>query len=510
MKKIFILTIVAVIIATSSFAVAPITGPGNLCPGSSINLTDATTGGTWSSGTPTVATIGSSSGVVTGVLAGTSVITYTSGPSYVTQVVTVNAMPSVITGDNTLCVADSLILEDWTVGGTWSSADAAIATISSTGVVTGIAAGTVMMSYTIGDGCSVTDGITVLRLPSPIEVVGGAACLPLAGSYNLTDSTPGGVWTDTSSSVVVMIGVAFFVAISSGNTTITYTSPTGCMTTKTLTVYPTLTTTSGVSPSLDVCDSMLFHYMPDSVPGETVMWTRAYVPGIDALAATGTDSISETLVNATYAPIAVTYVYTLAIGACVDTQNLTLTVNPGPVLSSTVTPTAICDTVVFHYTPASATAGTTFEWSRGSVSGITNPPAAGMGDPAELLLNITSLPVPVVYVYTLTANGCTNVQDVTVVVDPCGSLTVPNLASAGSFVIYPNPATTELTISAPDNITSVSIANLLGQTLYSSQLAPGSFRTTLDVASLPGGVYFVRVNPSAGSGQGLVRKFVKE
>ncbi len=510
MKKIFTLTVIALTFSICSFAVAPITGPDNLCPGSSVTLTDATSGGSWSSSSPAVATVGSGSGVVTGVIAGTSVITYTSGASYVTQVVTVNPLPDIITGMNTLCVADSLILSDWTVGGIWSSANTAIATVSSSGVVTGIAAGTVLVSYTISDGCSVTDGITVLALPSPIKVVGGATCLSLGGSYNLTDSTPGGIWTDTSSSVVVMIGVAFVVAISSGTATITYTSPTGCMTTKTLTVYPTLTTTSGVSPSFEICDSMLFHYTPDSVPGETLMWTRAYVPGIDLLGATGMGSITETLVNVTASPIAVAYVYTLAIGACADTQSVTLTVNPTPVLSSTIMPTAICDTAIFHYTPASATAGTTFEWSRAAVIGISNPPAAGTGDPAELLLNTTPGPVSAIYAYTLTANSCSNVQDVTVVVDPCAPLLVQNVSGAGALVLYPNPATTQLTISAPENITTIAITNLLGQTIYSWQSAVCSLQSSVDVADLPGGVYFVIVSGDPLAGLRMIGKFVKE
>ena len=82
--------------------------------------------------------------------------------------------------------------------------------------------------------------------------------------------------------------------------------------------------------------------------------------------------------------------------------------------------------------------------------------------------------------------------------------------SEESVFIFPNPATTLLTISAPANITSIVITNLLGQTVYSSTLAVGSLQASVDVSMLTGGVYLVRVNPSAGSGQAVVRKFVKQ
>jgi hypothetical protein len=48
----------------------------SVCVGSTVTLSDATAGGTWSSSNPAVATIGSSTGVVTGVSSGTVVITY--------------------------------------------------------------------------------------------------------------------------------------------------------------------------------------------------------------------------------------------------------------------------------------------------------------------------------------------------------------------------------------------------------------------------------------------------
>ena len=87
---------------------------------------------------------------------------------------------------------------------------------------------------------------------------------------------------------------------------------------------------------------------------------------------------------------------------------------------------------------------------------------------------------------------------------------IPATTQRNAIRVFPNPATTQLNIAAAENITNIVITNLFGQTVYSSQLAVGSLQAGVDLSALPGGVYFLRVNPSAGSGQVFVRKFVKE
>jgi len=69
------------------------------------------------------------------------------------------------------------------------------------------------------------------------------------------------------------------------------------------------------------------------------------------------------------------------------------------------------------------------------------------------------------------------------------------------YNIYPNPATTSLTISA-NQINQITISNLLGQTIYSRQY--NSPKVQIDVSTLPSGLYFVKVNGSE------VKKFFKE
>ncbi len=64
-------------------------GSSSICIAATATLSDATPGGTWSSSTTTVATIGTSSGIVTGVAAGTATITYKTATDAAYKTVTV-------------------------------------------------------------------------------------------------------------------------------------------------------------------------------------------------------------------------------------------------------------------------------------------------------------------------------------------------------------------------------------------------------------------------------------
>ena len=78
---------------------------------------------------------------------------------------------------------------------------------------------------------------------------------------------------------------------------------------------------------------------------------------------------------------------------------------------------------------------------------------------------------------------------------------VKEVIKQSSIAIYPNPATTELTISSTDKITNITITNLLGQTFYNHIY--NTEKIQVDVANLPKGMYLIKVNGSE------VRKFVK-
>jgi len=131
-----------------------IMGGSTVCAGATTSLTDSTAGGIWSSSSLTVATIGST-GMVTGVSAGTDEITYTDSTCSVTTTITVNPAPNpgIIKGKDTVCVGYTIALTDTVSGGAWTSGSPAIAMIGTTGIVLGVAAGHATISYTVSNDC---------------------------------------------------------------------------------------------------------------------------------------------------------------------------------------------------------------------------------------------------------------------------------------------------------------------------------------------------------------------
>ncbi len=235
------LTIIALLLCASSFAQGPISGPSAVCDGNTITLTNSTPGGTWTSSTSAVATVGVSTGIVTGLSTGVTTITYTVGASFVTHPVTVNPPPAAIGGPSSVCVGSSITLTNAVSGGTWSSSSISIAPIgAATGVLTGVSAGTTVVTYTLGTGCSTTKIITVN--PSPGLITGPSSiCAGGTTTTPISASIAGGTFTSSSISIAILGGTGLVTGVAPGTATITYTLPTGCASSKSFTVTPTPT-----------------------------------------------------------------------------------------------------------------------------------------------------------------------------------------------------------------------------------------------------------------------------
>ena len=210
-----------------------ISGAASVCVGSTTLYTDPTSGGTWSSGSTSIATV-TSTGTVTGVAAGTAIISYTMASGcYAIKMITVTPVPTPITGTGSVCVGQCLTLADAVPGGTWSSSSTAIATAGPSGTVCGVAAGTATITYSFG-GCYATTVVTITPMPSAI---GGSTGVGVGGNTTLTNTVSGGTWSSSDGAIATIgasTGIAGGVAV--GTVTITYMLPTGCYVTTVLNV----------------------------------------------------------------------------------------------------------------------------------------------------------------------------------------------------------------------------------------------------------------------------------
>ncbi len=262
---------------TVSTVVSAISGAGIVCPGQTLTLTDAVSGGSWSTTGSAVATVDGVSGVVTGVSAGSAVITYAIGACTATAIVTVSPLPSAITGSSLVCTGSSTALSDATAGGTWSTSLTSVATVDGTGTVYGISSGSATITYTIGSGCMTTAFIIDNDPPSSIT---GGGVLCAGSSLSLSDPTGGGSWSTANSAVATLDGSGNIYGVSAGITTVTYLAGTGCYATTIVTINPLPAAITGAS---SVCTGSTIT-LSDTTGGGT--WSSS-ISGIATVDASG-------------------------------------------------------------------------------------------------------------------------------------------------------------------------------------------------------------------------------
>jgi gliding motility-associated-like protein len=200
-------------------------GPTLFCQGGNVTLT-ATGAATyqWNTGDITSSITVSAAGSYYVVGTSASGCQTTSA----TTVVTVSSMPSVaaITGPNNVCESGTINLTSSTINGTWTSANNFIATVSNTGVVTGLNAGTTNITYTVTNGActnAVTAVVNVLNNPVvPIITPSGATTMCPGGTVILFASNGANYqWSNGPNTPFITVN-------QTGNYAVTVTNASGC------------------------------------------------------------------------------------------------------------------------------------------------------------------------------------------------------------------------------------------------------------------------------------------
>ena len=414
-------------------AAGVITGTNTVCPGIAVTLTDTTSGGIWSSSNTAVVTV-SASGVMTGVTGGSATISYTitntCGAATATYPVTISTGSSagtITSGSTSVCVNNTLTLGDVTPSGVWSSGDNTIATVDASGVVTGIAAGAVNISYTVANSCGTGTAIAAITV-NPLPVVGAIAGGPLAcvgATSNLTNSAPGGVWSSNNTAVATIdpsTGVLTGVAVGSATITYSVTSIFGCNTTVTtgITVNPQPDAGSISGATTTVC-ALSSITLTDAASGGVWSSSDTTLATVDA---------SGIVTGVSFGSPVISYSVTNSCGTASAT--VMVNVNPTPIVTPITGPSHIC-------------LGNTVTLTEGSFTGTwtsTDPSVATVdasGVVTSLNLGTTTIS------YTLTnVFGCTGMAAFDITVNPS---TDAGSISATTTTICPG-ATTAFTDAA--------------------------------------------------------------
>ena len=351
-----------------------ITGTTHVCEGSTIPQYNSESGGVWSSSASTagIATIDASTGVVTGVSAGSVIITYTiGGLCSVTKSIAVTVMPGAIGfSTTTICTGLTTTFTDAISGGTWRSSNTSIVSISITGVITGIAAGTATITYDMGSGCFVTQAITVNPMPNAIT---GGPNVCEGSTITLTDVTSGGTWSSSAlSTATVISSTGVVTGVASGAATISYTLG-GCSVSTSINVRPLPASITGAGSvcegsSLSLSSATAFGAWYSSNPSiASVTSTTVYTSsggGASTIAGIGAGTATITYMSATY--------------FCITTA--TVTVNPTPAAITGASNVCVGSTIAL----TDASLGFIWSTSSSSVASITGVSTSSAGSTATV------------------------------------------------------------------------------------------------------------------------------
>jgi len=389
--------------------VGAITGTTTVCAGSTTTLADTSAGGTWTSGTPGVATI-TSAGVVTGVTPGTSIITYTAPAGTATATVTVATSPGTITGTPSVCVGSVVTLADGPTGGVWSSTSTGIATVGTTGAVTGLSGGTDTIKYAIGS-CVAAMPFTVNPLPNAGSIT-GASSVCIGTPITLSDAAGGGTWSSGSPGVASVTTGGVVSGATVGTAIISYQVTNSCGT-----ATATHTVSVGTPPVVGAISG------PTSVcAGSTITLSEATGGGTWSSSAPGTASVSGGVVTGVVAgPATISYTVSGSCGAASAIYNIT--VNPLPNAGTISGPSTICLGTPITLTDAAG--GGTWSSSAGGVANVTGGVVNG----------VTTGTATISYTVTNVCGTVYATQPVTVYPSPsAGTITGPSGVCEGATI----------------------------------------------------------------------------
>ena len=454
------------IVTVNASGVSDITGTPGVCVGATTALTDATPGGTWHSSNTFVATVGTS-GVVTGVAAGTAMISYTVAGVPAIAIVTVSPTPSAIGGATSVCNGSAITLSDFTAGGTWTStAGVSVTNGTTVTTVTGLTNGTSTITYSIGTGCFKTFSVTVKSLPTPI--LGNLNVCGIGSVTFLSDATSGTSWVINPVGTATISASGRVYGVSAGTANVTYTASNGCVTTAITTVNAAVTV-AAISGANNVSHGATIT-LSDITPGGIWSSSNSALGSVDV--------VGDVTGVGTSGTVTISYVVPYAGGGCNAIATKSITVHtPSPHSHGTVT-----TTVGASLSVADEIGGSDWTSLDNTIATVD-----GNGTVTAIEKGNTTIVHTVV-----NSDGSTTVIETQLMVNPLplDVRLLPN-PNNGSFTI------TVLTGSNKNEPVMLEITNMLGQVVYNnSATATSGVINNLVIlnSNLANGMYLLNVH----------------
>jgi hypothetical protein len=425
--------------------------------------------------TGTLSWTGTSSGSLTGVTLPTTIsslgdgsysVTFTNASSCISNTLNVSlsapavpAAPSINAGGpTTFCEGGSVTLTAST--GTsylWSNGATTASIVASLD-------GNYTVSITDASGCSSPSStattVTILDLPviSTGALTNPSSCTVSDGSIEVVGTGTGDLsWTGTASGSLTGVTLPMTVSnLANGNYNFTFTSSTGCVSlpingTLTLPSAPPAPIVTAVG-STTLCEGDMVTLMASN--GDSYLWSNGETTQSIDVDLAGTYTVSITDLSGCTSP---------------SSSGTTVVVNAIPNATTSLSGITITAT----------TAGASYQWID---CGNSNQPIAGA-------TSQTFIPtVNGSYAVIVTQNNCSDTSDCTVI----NSVGLDEHTALDQITLYPNPATTTVTINSTQMITKVELYSLKGE-LIQVEVNP-----SFNVEHLSRGVYIVKVYSTDG------------
>ena len=239
---------------------ADIVDPMELCVGETSTIFPNPEG-TWLSDNPTVISVDFNSGAISALTGGTAILSFTSTITDCSSDIEVIAHDSPVvgfSGSEEICVEDQTNLFP-NSGGTWVSNNPFHATITNSGVVTGISEGNTSFTFTSStSGCSSEPLMIIIHANPEVNITGSEiVCL---GNTTSASPTTGGVWTSSNPLVASIHNNGDITPLSEGFVSFTFSDGQCTSTTNEIQVVAALT----IDIDTTICEGMNYNGLEES------------------------------------------------------------------------------------------------------------------------------------------------------------------------------------------------------------------------------------------------------